>query len=295
MTSRPEPLGFTGMNERLIMTVHAHPDDESSKGAATIAKYKDRGVRAVLVSCTGGEEGEICNKKVALEPGESLGERRAKELDRAAAIIGYDVVERLGYRDSGMPDTQANASPEAFWNIPLDQSVGDLVRLIRTYRPSILISYPDAQHEYPHPDHLRAHDIALAAFYAAADPDAYVGFGEPHAVAKLYYTVWPVMQARLLHEKYLELGLESPYTGSRLEWINRDEPFTTTINIDGFQKVRDDALRAHATQIDPTSPWWFGLPEEIRYPIHPFDHYRLARSRVGGIDVSEDDFFEGIE
>ncbi len=283
------------MSQRLIMTVHAHPDDESSKGAATIAKYRDLGVRSVLVSCTGGEEGEIVNNRVVLEAGESLGERRAKELDRATAIIGYDVVERLGYRDSGMPDMEANRSPEAFWNIPLEQSVGDLVRLVRLHRPSVLISYPDVQTEYPHPDHLRAHDIAFAAFDAAADPAAYPEYGEPHEVAKLYYTVWPAMRARKMHEKCAELGLTSPYEGERLTLIYRDEPFSTTIDIDGYQMIRDEALLAHATQIDPASPWWFGLPEEIRHPIHPFEHYRLAKSRVGSIDGEETDLFEGME
>ena len=294
MTAGGEPLGSKAMNQRVIMTVHAHPDDESSKGAGTIAKYRDLGVSSVLVCCTGGEEGEIHNDKVVLEPGESLGERRSKGLDAATAIIGYEVVERLGHRDSGMPDMEANKRPDAFWNIPLEQSVGELVALVRRYRPTVLISYPDAQHEYPHPDHLRAHDITLAAFDAAADPSAYPELGEPHQVAKLYYTVWPVMQSRLLHEKHLELGLKSPYE-ERLAWINRDVPFTTSIDIRGYQAVRDNALKAHATQIDPESPWWFGLTEEIRHNIHPYDHYRLAKSRVGAIDVEETDLFEGIE
>lgn len=283
------------MSQRVIMTVHAHPDDESSKGAGTIAKYRDLGVRSVLVSCTGGEEGEIVSDAVVLAPGESLGERRAKELDAATAIIGYDVVERLGYRDSGMPDTEANKLPEAFWNIPLEQSVGELVRLVRLHQPTVLISYPDAQEEYPHPDHLRAHDIAVAAFDAAADPAAYPELGASHEVAKLYYTVWPARRARRMHEKYLELGLESPYEGRRLELIYRDEPVTTTIAIDGYQTNRDRALLAHETQIDPESPWWFGLSEEIRHEIYPFEDYRLAKSRVGGLCVSEHDLFDAID
>ena len=97
-----------------------------------------------------------------------------------------------------------------------------------------------------------------------------------------------------MHEKYLELGLESPYEGRRLELIYRAEPVTTTIAIDGYQTNRDRALLAHETQIDPESPWWFGLSEEIRHEIYPFEDYRLAKSRVGSLFVSEHDLFDAI-
>ncbi len=169
-----------------LMTVHAHPDDESSKGPSTVARYRSQGVHTVLVCCTGGEEGEIHNPAVVLAEGEDLGARRAKELADAAAVIGYDEVVMLGYRDSGMPDSEANAMPEAFANAPLDEAVGRLVAHIRRTRPQVLVCYPDKQHEYPHPDHLRAHEIAYVAFDAAADPTLYPEAGEAHEIAKLY-------------------------------------------------------------------------------------------------------------
>ena len=279
---------------RSIVTVHAHPDDESSKGPATIARYGAAGARTTLVCCTDGAEGEILNPAVTLAAGESLAERRAGELDAACRVIGYDEVVHLGYRDSGMPDSDANRHPDAFWNAPLEEAVGRLVAVIRSARPDVLISYPDEQHEYPHPDHIRAHDISVAAFEAAGDPARFPEAGTPHEVAKLYYTVWPAIRMMKLHEKYLELGIDSPYDEGFLERISAGERFTTTIDVTGFAHVRDEALLCHATQIDSTSPWWFGLPDEVRHSVHPFEHYRLAKSRVGPTDVVEDDLFAGL-
>lgn len=276
---------------RSIVTVHAHPDDESSKGPATIARYSAAGALTTLVCCTDGAEGEILNPAVTLADGEALADRRARELDDACRVIGYDEIVHLGYRDSGMPDSDANRHPQSFWNAPLDEAVGRLVAVIRRTKPDVLISYPDEQHEYPHPDHIRAHDISVAAFEAAADPDRFVEAGEPHEVAKLYYTVWPALRMMKLHEKYLELNLDSPYDEEFLARLSKGEQFTTTIDVTGFAHVRDEALLCHATQIDPTSPWWFGLPADVRRSVHPFEHFRLARSRVGAVDVLEDDLF----
>ena len=282
------------VDARCLLTVHAHPDDESSKGPATVAKYHAAGVETVLVCCTGGEEGEIINKAVVLAEGETLGERRAAELEEACAIIGYDHLRWLGYRDSGMPDSPANARPDAFANAPLDEAVSRLVAIVRHHRPQVIVTYPEAQHEYPHPDHLRAHEIAAAAFDAAADPSYHPELGAAHLIAKLYFTVWPAERMLKLHEAYLARGLESPYTSEFLERMGRVEPFTTTIDVTGFADVRDRALMAHATQIDPDSKWWFGLPQDVRDSVHPFEHYLLARSRVGSVDVEEEDLFAGV-
>jgi mycothiol S-conjugate amidase len=281
---------------RCLLTVHAHPDDEASKGPATVARYHAEGVYTVLVCCTGGEAGEILNPSFALAEGETLEQRRAHELVEAAKVIGYDEVVMLGYRDSGMPDSEANTHQEAFWNAPFDEAVGRLVAELRRVRPQVLIAYPDEQSEYPHPDHLRAHEVALAAFEAAGDPARFPEAGAPYQVAKLYYTVWPALRMSKLHDKHLELGVESPFDERFLERLSRgrEEHFTTTISVEGFGQVRDEALKAHATQIDPASPFWFGLPEEVRQATHPFDHYNLARSHVGPLESEETDLFSGI-
>jgi mycothiol S-conjugate amidase len=284
-----------------LLTVHAHPDDEASKGAGTVARYHADGVHTVLVCCTGGEEGDILNPAMDKpEVREHLHEVRVQELEASTKIIGYDEVVMLGYRDSGMPGSEANARPDAFANAPADEAVGRLVEVVRRAKPQVMVTYPEEQHEYPHPDHLRVHEISMAAFEAAADPERYPEAGPPFAPSKLYYTVWPRRRSREMHEKFLELGLESPFDEERLARMAREEPVTTSIDLTGFADVRGDALRAHATQVDPTSPFWFGLPPEVMRTIYPFDDYFLARSRIDpafgsdGAEVKEDDLFAGI-
>jgi len=286
------------MPDRCLLTVHAHPDDESSKGAGSVARYHAAGVRTVLVCCTGGEEGDILNP--AMDKPEiraDLAAVRRGELARATEIIGYDDVVMLGYRDSGMPDTEANKQPDAFANAPLDEAVGRLVAAIRDARPQVVVTYPEEQTSYPHPDHLRVHEITMIAWDAAGDPSRYPEAGPPWAPSKLYYTVWPRRRMLAMHEKFLELGLESPFDDQWLARMQRTEPQTTSIDLTGFADVRADALRAHATQVDPTSPFWFGLPPEVLRTLHPYDDYFLARSRVGpaGTGVVEDDLFAGLD
>ena len=280
-----------------LLTVHAHPDDESSKGPATVARYHDEGVRTVLVCCTGGEEGDILNPAMDTpEVRADLAAVRRAELDRAAEIIGYDEVIYLGYRDSGMAGTEANADPSSFAQAPLAEAVGRLVEIIRREQPQVVVTYPEEQSGYPHPDHLRVHDISILAFDAAGDPEQYPDAGEPYAPLKLYYTVWPRQRMLAMHEKFVELGIESPFDEKWLARLNQaeEEPSTTSIDIHGYEDVRSDALRAHATQVDPNSPFWFGLPPDVLRTLHPYEEYFLARNRLGEVGAQEDDLFTGL-
>src|SRR3954447_9777906 len=174
------------MGEQLrLMAVHAHPDDESSKGAGTIAKYHDAGEWCVLVCCTGGEAGDILNPAMDTpEVKADIHNVRRKELEKAADILGYDELIWLGYRDSGMPDTPENADPRCFARADLDEAVGRLVEIIRRVRPQVIITYGDDQEGYPHPDHLRVHDISVPAFDLAGDPTAYPDLGTPFTPSK---------------------------------------------------------------------------------------------------------------
>ncbi|MCB1004954.1 MAG: mycothiol conjugate amidase Mca [Acidimicrobiales bacterium] len=279
---------------RCLLTVHAHPDDEASKGAGTVARYHAAGVRCVLVTCTGGEAGDILNSAMDRpEVRADLAAVRRAELAEAAAIIGYDEVVLLGYRDSGMPDSEANADPANFANAPFDEAVDRLVEVIRRERPQVLVTYNDEQSGYPHPDHLRVHDISLPAFDLAGDPTHRPDLGEPWAPSKLYYTVWSKTRLEQIHQAMLDLGLESPFTE---EWFARpwqDERITTSVAVGEHYLVRKRALLAHATQVDPDSPFWFGLPDDVAAGVHPFDDYVLARSRVETA-MPEDDLFAGI-
>lgn len=280
---------------RRLLSVHAHPDDESSKGAGTIRMLADGGAETLLVTCTGGEAGDILNEAMKRPDVEAdLPAVRMRELDRATDALGYSQVVLLGYRDSGMPDTPPNAHPDAFANGDIDEEIGRLVGIIRTFRPQVVITYGDDQKRYPHPDHLRVHDITVPAFDRAGSAAWYPDRGEPWTVSKLYYSAWSHERILAFHEKFLELGLESPYDGRWLENPEPSTPLTTTIGVHGTYAARKAALIAHATQIDPTSPFWFGLPDEIATDVFPFEMYRLARSRVE-VEPSETDLFAGID
>jgi mycothiol S-conjugate amidase len=278
-----------------LLTIHAHPDDESSKGAGTVARYANEGVHTVLVCCTGGEQGDILNPAMDRpEVRADIATVRAQELKEAASIIGYDEVVMLGYRDSGMPDSEANADPRSFARADLAEAVGRLVAVIRRVRPQVVVTYPDDQQGYPHPDHLRVHEITYPAVDAAADPGAYPEAGAPWQVAKVYFTSWSRARIVAMHEKYLELGLESPFDKQWFDRPSHDDRITTRIDTSAVADVRRRALLAHATQVDPTSKFWFGLPPDVADQIYPYDDYLLARGvRPEGDDV-EDDLFAGL-
>ncbi len=289
------------MPELSLLTVHAHPDDEASKGPATVARYHAEGVRTALVTCTGGEEGDILNPALDV-PGvrERLPELRRAELADAARVIGYDEVVWLGYRDSGMPGTPANEDPRCFARAPLDDAVGRLVAVVRRVRPQVVVAYGPDQKGYPHPDHLRVHDVAVRAFDAAADADRYPEAGEPWAPARLYYIGWSAGRSRAAHEKFLELGRPSPFEGERLERLLHaperpaGAPPLTVVDVSGYTAVRRLALLAHRTQVDPESPHWFGLPPEVADGLYPLDEYELGRSRVTPAAAGGDDLFAGL-
>lgn len=283
------------MADRCLLSIHAHPDDEASKGAPTVAKYKTQGVRAVLVTCTGGEEGDILNPAMDRpEIRADLAAVRLRELETAAALIGYDDVVLLGYRDSGMPDSEANARPDAFANADLDEAVARLVEIIRREQPQVILTYGDDQQGYPHPDHLRVHDISLPAFDLAGDATYRPDLGDPFTPLKMYYSMWSRARVEATHAKFIELGLESPFSDDWFTRPSQDDRVTTSIDIGPWFDIRLESLLAHATQVDPDSAFWFGLPRDIARSVHPFEDYILARTRVE-TRLPETDLFAGID
>jgi mycothiol S-conjugate amidase len=281
-----------------LLTVHAHPDDEASKGAATVARYSDEGVRTSLVCCTGGEAGDVLNPAVDTpEVRSDLARVRLQELEASAAAIGYASVHLLGYHDSGMPDSEDNARPDNFANAPLDEAVERLVRLIRLERPQVVITYADDRSFYPHPDHIRVHEISLPAFDAAGDPDTFPDAGAPWQPLKLYYTGFSRQRIQALHDEYIRQGEESPYAG----WFERELPahsdrFTTFVDVSDWLHRRREALLAHRTQVDPEG-FWMRLPDDVVRRVFPWEEYVLARSLVDtGVEAgdSEDDLFAGL-
>ncbi len=292
-----KPLDRDG-NPLCLLSVHAHPDDEASKGSGTVARYHDEGVRAVLVCCTGGEAGDILNPAVDNEHVRAnLHQVRMAELDASAAAIGYDVVHLLGYHDSGMPDTEMNARPDNFANAPLDEAVGRLVALIRSERPQVIITYADDRSFYPHPDHIRVHEISLPAFDAAGDATRFPEAGPAWQPSKMYYTGFSRKRVQALHDAFLARGEESPYE----RWFERGLPeradeYTTFVDVGDWLHRRREALLAHRTQVDPDG-FWMRIPDSVIREVFPWEEYLLARSLVDTEvpegDV-EDDLFAGI-
>ncbi len=290
-----------------LLTVHAHPDDEASKGAPTLALYGEQGVRTTLVCCTGGEEGDLHNPTLR-EPGQPfhgldaeqektlVQSMRAAELAASAEVIGFDDVVMLGYRDSGMADTEPNEHPECFHRADLDEAVGRLVAVIREVRPQVIITYGDDQKGYPHPDHLKVHDITVPAFDRAGDPDWYPEAGEPYTPAKLYYAVWAKARLVAVHDAMVAKTGESPFSTDWLERPDHDHRITTRVDCSGYMWARTGALRAHATQIDPTAAWWFGLDDDELEETYRWEDWILARNRAGALPEGEieTDLFDGL-
>ncbi len=297
------------MNQRLsLLTVHAHPDDEASKGAPTLAKYSREGVHTVLVCCTGGEEGDL-NNPALKEPGQPfhgldevatrrlLASLRPEELANSAKVIGFSRVEMLGYRDSGMAESPANSNPECFHMADIDEATGRLVKLIREHRPQVLITYGDDQRGYPHPDHLKVHDISVLAFDRAGDEGWYPDAGPAWQPLKMYYSVWSRARLTAVHEALLRLRGSSPYDEKWFERPDLDHRITTRLHIGEFLWARSGALRAHKTQVDETEPFWFGLSDDELADVFPYEDWVLARTLVPSTRREgelEGDLFDGI-
>lgn len=281
-----------------LMTVHAHPDDESSKGAATGARYVAEGHEVMVVTCTGGEAGSILNP--AMDRPEIVadlpGVRRA-EMARAAEILG--VAHRwLGFVDSGLPegDPKPPLPGGCFALVDDETAAAPLVALIREFRPHVIVTY-DENGGYPHPDHIKTHVISMVAWQAAGDPDRFPGAGPPWQPSKLYYS-HGFSRKRLVafHEALLARGIESPYEEWLANWpTDRPDPgerVTTRVWCADWFDVRDRALLAHETQIDPTSRW-FLVPHDIQRDVWPTEDYELVHSLVDA-PVPEDDLFAGL-
>ncbi len=286
-----------------LMAVHAHPDDESSKGAASMARYVHEGVEVLVVTCTGGEAGTVLNPDLDRpEVHARLPELRRAEMEHARRILGVQQVW-LGFHDSGLPtgDPPPPLPAGCFALLPLADAARPLIKLIREFRPQVVVTY-DENGGYPHPDHIMNHKITVEAFEAAGDSRRYPEVGDdaglsPWQPFKLYYHQ-TFHKARLLalHDAMVASGRESPYADSLLKWADRagdSGRITTRVPCGDFFETRDRALLAHATQVDPNGPW-FRIPLEIQREVWPTEDYQLARSLIEVGTLPESDLFNGI-
>jgi mycothiol S-conjugate amidase len=285
--------------ELRLMAVHAHPDDESSKGAATLARYADQGHRVLVVTLTGGERGDILNPAMDVPDVRGrIAAVRRDEMAKAAKILGVEHAW-LGFVDSGLPqgDPPPPLPADCFALQPLAVCVEALVRVVREFRPHVMTTY-DENGGYPHPDHVRCHEVSVAAYEAAGDYRRFPDAGEPWTVHKLYYNHGFLRQRmQLLQDEFARHGQTGPFE----EWLARWNPehdvfaarVTTRVQCSAYFSQRDEALRAHATQIDPNSHF-FAAPIEWQQRLWPTEEFELARSRVP-VRLPETDLFAGIE
>ncbi|MEV5573389.1 mycothiol conjugate amidase Mca [Spirillospora sp. NPDC052269] len=279
-----------------LMTVHAHPDDESNKGAATLAKYAAEGVDVLVVTCTGGERGDVLNPAMN-RPGvlANLAEIRRAEMDTARTILGVEQ-RFLGFVDSGLPAPGEALPDDCFARTPLDEATGRLVAAMREFRPHVVVTY-DETGGYPHPDHVRTHEVTVAAFDAAGDGDRFPEAGEAWLPLKLYFhgalsKAW----FEALHDGMTARGLESPMADV-LKEFPKDVPvpeFTTRVPCAEYFATRDEALLAHETQVDPNSGFMLH-DRDVERDVWPTEDYFLAKAAASvQVVLPEDDLFAGV-
>ncbi|MFO7689392.1 MAG: mycothiol conjugate amidase Mca [Cryobacterium sp.] len=280
-----------------LLAVHAHPDDESSKGAATYAAYRARGAEVLVVSCTGGERGSVLNDELvdhAMAARDITGLRRL-EMQQAQEALGIQH-RWLGFEDSGMNEDKT-VPKNSFAGLPLEFSLEPLVRIIREFRPQVLITY-DENGGYPHPDHIRTHEVSVAAFAAAADPTRFADAGPAWQIDKLYYDrVFNLERIEAMRHLLTETEPESPLLAQLDEVRERmkDHPnlATSHIPIGDFLEARDAALRAHASQVAPSSSFFF-WPNDVVRKTWPYEDFQLIESKVE-TEMPENDLFAGVK
>jgi mycothiol S-conjugate amidase len=280
------------------MAVHAHPDDESSKGAATTARYAAEGADVLVVTCTGGERGSVLNPGHPDPPSspDALARVRREEMAAAARALGVRHTW-LGFADSGLPegDPLPPLPDSCFASMPLEEATAPLVQIVREFRPHVVTTY-DPTGGYPHPDHLMCHKVAFEAYHAAGDRERYRNCGAPWQPLKLYYDhAFSLRKIRTVHEALIAEGMPSPYG----DWIESREmreiperEVTTRVRAVGWFAARDAALLAHRTQVDPNG-FFFAVPRELEARIWPVEEFELAHAHVP-VTIPEDDLFAGI-
>ena len=284
--------------ERLrLLHVHAHPDDESSKGAATTARYVAEGVDVVVATCTGGERGSILNPNMdRADVLANIAEIRRQEMDAARSILGIEQVW-LGFVDSGLPegDPLPPLPAGSFATLDVDEASAPLVEVVRRFRPHVMTTY-DERGGYPHPDHIMCHQISLAAYDHAADPDWHPELGPVWQAPKLYYSfAFHLDKTKAIDAAMNARGLTSPYAERLRDW--KPDPamenrVTTRVPCGEYFEVRDRALIAHATQIDPEGSW-FQIPMDLQLAVWPTEDFQLVKTTVP-TQLPEDDLFAGV-
>ena len=280
-----------------LLLVHAHPDDETINNGVTMAKYAEAGAAVTLVTCTRGEEGEVLVTELAnlaSDKDDKLGEHREIELKDAMAQLGINDFRFLGtpnkkWRDSGMMGTPQNERGDVFWQADLDEASLELVKIILEIKPQVLITY-DEFGGYGHPDHIKAHRVAMRATELAAE--------QGWQVSKIYWNTMPRSVIQMGIEKMKEVG--SDFFGAQsaddLPFAKPDELVTTVVNAPEYVPQKLAAMKAHATQISVDGPF-FALSNNLGLSVWGDEYYTLVKGeKAAPFDSNgrEIDIFAGV-
>jgi len=279
------------MSTKRLLGAFAHPDDEGIVSGALL-QYSTSGVETGLVCATRGEVGEIADP--ALATPENLGQVREGEMRAAAEVLGVHNLWFLDYRDSGMAGTPENADPRAFAQASAAEVVGKLVKIIREFRPQLIITF-DESGAYGHPDHIAIYRYTTSAFHAAADAVQYPDLGPAHSVSKLYYSSFPRSALRAIGEWMSTQNYEGSFSGLDPEKLGMpDEQISVWLNVEPWREQKDRSRSMHRTQLDPNN-LMAKIPEEIQRNWRSHERYQLAASRVGPDVPGENDLFARIQ
>jgi LmbE family N-acetylglucosaminyl deacetylase len=278
------------MTDRAVLACYAHPDDEQGV-SGTLYKYVTSGIRTAILCATRGEVGEIADP--ALATPETLGAVREQELRRAAAVIAVNELFFLDYRDSGMVNTAPNADPRAFINANEHEAIGQIVKVIRSFKPTLVFTF-DETGGYGHPDHLAICKWTTAAFRLAGDPAAYPEMGTPYAPSRLFYASIPRGMIHMMGEFLREIGVTSVFNGTNMENMGiADERVTNRVDVSALMNLKRRSLAEHKTQNNPNSPF-AKIPEERWAQWRGVESYAL----VDGVPLPKDadpaDLFAGL-
>ena len=289
-------MAITEQAPLCALFIHAHPDDECLSTGGVLARYSAEGIHTVLVIATGGEEGEIVVPGLDTPANYArLRQIRDGELACSVGHLGVHTLERLGYRDSGMVDTEANTNPECFHMADKDEAARRVVALIRRYRPQVLVTY-DERGGYGHPDHIACHLATVAAFDAAGDAARYPETGAAWTPQKLYYTAVPRNELLAAWNEMRERGMPTPLDAPDFDisrFTQDDEAVTTTVPVQEYTPQKRAAISCHITQIRNDGPF-LSMPEDIGMRMFGVEHFTLAQSRLPRAEGREDDLFGGL-
>jgi N-acetyl-1-D-myo-inositol-2-amino-2-deoxy-alpha-D-glucopyranoside deacetylase len=278
-----------------LLCVHPHPDDESIACGGVLARYADEGIRTVVVTCTGGEEGD---NLAGIDLGtEELVDHRRRELADALATLGVTAHHQLGYRDSGMVDTPPNGHPDSFHRVDVEVAAIDLAAIIRAERPQVVVS-DDANGSYGHPDHIKANRVTLRAVELAADPAAGVD-GTPWQVAKRYVHTFSRGRLFTMHRAMRAAGLPSPFGDDDFASPDDvplglpDELVTTSIDVRDVLDRKRAAMAAHRSQIGEDS-FFLNTPPQLAVDAFGVEEFALEAGARGAGPGAEVDLFAGL-